>query len=1016
MNLSITNSRQAIIVAIFTLITISSVTAQPTATNRGRNFYCSFLPNFHDNARDVNPASRFSDSLFIFIGADIPTSGTIYCTDREGVTLQFPFFISNPTQIYSFALPWQNYELQGGNTHGVFTADSLNQAGQIAKQHFRIESNNDVTVYALNQAYRTSDAFLLLPVEALGTEYRVLCYNSDGYISSSAIDKRSTPSEFAITATEDNTQVIINLSTVVYPNRNTTDTIIMQHGETYLIQAEITPKNLRGDLTGSKIVSNKPIAVFAGHQRALLPVEYRSYGISSRDHIVEQMPPLSAWGKSAILTPYPQPFGITYVGNDLYRVLAAFDSTEVFVGGIKKKTLAAGQFFTDLLLTPAELKASKPVLVAQYKKTSMGPGSFGFGLNSDPFMMIIPPKEQFMLSYRCINAQALQFNNSSTSLTYTEQYIIVVAPQSAISTVRLDGLSVANTVFKEISGSTFMYATLKVGDGTHSLSADEPFGIYVFGYGYVNSYGYVGGMSFKEFDYKEPEIFSTLDCFRTRGVVLDTHRTDSRIVSVTAPQDSQKNVTVTIDPFTPYSDSVHFSATLTDKFQDGECTIIAKDSIGFVTSKKTSIPGFTLSSTIQLPGGQLPEITTDGPLKRSYCFPVTVTNYGSFPQIITNSNFHSSSDKFSIQSKLPITIEPKATKEITVCFYSDYFGIYSDTLSIGNDCVSNRLIAIVVTAIPDKTPPVISQVSSPCPDPIEFTIAESLPSDLGIEKIVFIDSLTKNCSVITSVGDGYQTLNLTVSPTNPDEDAFFAFKVTDSAGNISSVFDTIPGFTLRLAMPNAPLYRLDFGETMLGELSCREVELQNYGQFTLNFINTGLSQNRIFSIPPSQLPALLVQPKDTNTMNMCYAPIRVDNFTETDTLHFHFGCRTKSLILQGKAKPNIQSVTSRCDIPVRVITVELPQTYGNSSSYLGQNIPNPTTGNSTVSFAFSEQTTATITLYDAIGKPVGTLASGDFGRGVYEITIDLEKFPDGVYYYQLQTSKERTTRILTLMH
>lgn len=1004
-------------IAFITILSSTISFAQPTATNRGRDFYCSFLPNFHENSRRFEDVLRLQDSLFIFIGADIPTSGIIYCTNRFGNTIQYPFQIVNPKQIYSFAISWFGYELEGWNNHGFLAEDSINQEGKVAKQHFRIVSNDDITVYALNQSSRTSDAFLLLPVDALGTEYRVMSYPSDGFTfpNSIALDLSSTPSEFNVTAVENNTQVIITPTAPTFSHGLSIDTVLLQKGESYLVQTKITYSNLRPDLTGSKVISNKPIAVFAGHQRALLPVELRNI-VSSRDHLIEQMPPLSSWGKSALLTPYPQPPGLTTFGTDLYRVLAAYDSTEVFIGGVRKKVLSAGQYYTDTLLIPAELKASKPVLVSQYKRTSTGVGGVGTQAVSDPFMMIIPPKEQFMLSYRCINAQA-RGGNSRTPV-YSQQYIIIVAPRTAVSDITFDEFPVSSANFQPILGSQYMVATLSVADGTHSLRASEPFGIYVFGYGQVNSYGYVGGMSFREFDYQEPEIFTSPDCFKVRGVAIDTHRTDSRLESVTAPLTLQKNTSITVEPFNLYADSVHFTASLVDVFEDGECTILAEDSIGFITSKRLLIPGFTLRSSAQLPNGQLPELTTDGPLKRTYCFPVTITNYGLYPQVIDSSSFSSNTGLFSVSTILPVTIAPNSSVDITVCFYTDHFGIYTDTLSIGNNCVTRPITSIVLTAIPDKIPPVITVSNSPCPVPVEISISESLPSDLGIKSLTFIDSLTKNVTVTSSPGKGYQSLDMVINPTSTDEDAFFAFVVVDSAGNVSTIRDTIPGFTLSINMPNAPNYNLDFGETILRVLNCKEVELENYGQFTLDFGHPGLSQNRIFSIPPSQQSQLLIHPKEKRTVSFCYAPVKVNDLDviETDTLLFHFGCMTKSLILKGISVPAIQTVTSGCDIPVKIISLELPESYGLPANYISQNIPNPTSNTTNISFMFTEQTKASIILYDAIGNPVVTLASGDFARGVYEITVDLSKYSNGVYYYQLQTPKERITNILSVMH
>ncbi|MBM2816222.1 MAG: IgGFc binding protein [Ignavibacteria bacterium] len=70
------------------------------------------------------------------------------------------------------------------------------------KSAIHITSNNPITVYGLNRRSQTTDTFLALPIEALGTEYRVMCYSiSEGMTS-----------QFAIVATEDSTEIIVNQS------------------------------------------------------------------------------------------------------------------------------------------------------------------------------------------------------------------------------------------------------------------------------------------------------------------------------------------------------------------------------------------------------------------------------------------------------------------------------------------------------------------------------------------------------------------------------------------------------------------------------------------------------------------------------------------------------------------------------------------------------------------------------------------------------------------------------------
>ena len=483
----------AVVLALITLPLLSI--AQPTGTTtKGKDFWLTFIPNLHIN-------SPQSDSLFVYIVAEVPTGGKITYRDKSGVVRQQTFQITDPTQAYIFRIHYRTYELEGYQQgRGIFETSS--QVEDPANQYFHVVTDGNVGVYALSQAQTTSDAFLVFPTQVLGTEYYVMAYNSDGKVSGSTVNvNTSTPSQFAVLATEDNTTITVTPRTATYNNDLTPQKIILNQGETYLVQAKITVQNLRPDLTGSRVTSTKPVAVFAGQQRATVPVELAD-NLISRDCIIEQVPPISTWGKNAFLTPYPFPVDASKIGQDVYRILAAYDSTQVFVDGVFiGSDLNAGSVYSGVLVKGQTVTANKPILVAHFKKTSSNnPAPSGASPVSDPFMLIIPPKEQFLKSCHFYNVQA--YDNQNPDGVYKEQYITVVAPTSTLSTIRLDGKPVNVTKFVPIAPSNdYSYAWLGgangadgVTDGAHIISADEPMGIYIYGYGEANSYGYAGGM------------------------------------------------------------------------------------------------------------------------------------------------------------------------------------------------------------------------------------------------------------------------------------------------------------------------------------------------------------------------------------------------------------------------------------------------------------------------------------------------------------------------------------------
>lgn len=481
-----------LVVSIICIISLFSQTNSNYPDTKGTDFWLTFPPNFH-NGKLGGGSSYYDDSLYIFITADKPTSGVIEYVDLRGRTFTRNFNISDSTNIFTFSVFYNDLELLGYNDNEG-TLINRHNSEVITNQYFHITSDNEVTVYAHNQANSTSEACLVYPADVLGKDYFILSYNSDGKWGdySNELSYASTPSQFVILATEDSTIVNIIPKNETQYNSKNTQTITLNKGEAYLVQAKITRTSLKTDLTGSEVHSDKPVAVYAGHQRATIPND-SIYSNPSRDYLIEQMPPLQSWGQNAILVPFVQPEYVTKVKNDLYRILAANDNTELYINDVQKTILNKGDFYEGELTEVCYVRASAPILVAQFKKTSEFTAvSIPFS-SGDPFEMLIPPIEHFTNNYKVVNIQARQ--NSTSDIVYTEHYLTIVAQDTSLSTVILDGTPVPSDSFKTIPVSNYRYANIRVNDGVHTISSDSNIGVYVYGYGEANSYGYLGGMS-----------------------------------------------------------------------------------------------------------------------------------------------------------------------------------------------------------------------------------------------------------------------------------------------------------------------------------------------------------------------------------------------------------------------------------------------------------------------------------------------------------------------------------------
>jgi len=85
------------------------------------------------------------------------------------------------------------------------------------------------------------------------------------------------------------------------------------------------------------------------------------------------------------------------------------------------------------------------------------------------------------------------------------------------------------------------------------------------------------------------------------------------------------------------------------------------------------------------------------------------------------------------------------------------------------------------------------------------------------------------------------------------------------------------------------------------------------------------------------------------------------------------------------------------------------------SATLGQNIPNPAGGETTIRFKLPFASFITLQLYDMSGKPVRNLMEGQIPAGSHQVTLSTIGLNPGVYYYTLQTDSGKITRKMVVV-
>lgn len=396
--------------------------------SKGKDFWLMYTTNTTSTA-----------TLTLFITSDVNTSGTI-----SGATFSTISFTVTANTVTSVSMP---------NPLHTHTNDVIDNKG------IHIVANDDITVYGLNRANASTDAYLGYPTDVLGNNYMILTYKNTNIVNAV---------QLGIVATQDNTTVTITPSvTTGSRTAGTPYSITMNQGQAYqLVNTSAAP----ADLTGTTISSDKPIGVFGAHQCANIP-----QGYTFCDHVCEMLPPTTTYGTRFGTVPLK-----SRSNGDTWRFMASEDNTVVTINGTPQTAINKGKYIETILTTQSFVTSDKPILAAQYANGSSFSGNPG-----DPFFMLVPPLEQFLPGYTL-----------TTVSGFATHYVNLVVPNSITGSVVMDGSPLSASLFTAIGSSGFSGAQITVASGSHTFTAPLPFGAFQYGFNTNDSYGYPGGQSF----------------------------------------------------------------------------------------------------------------------------------------------------------------------------------------------------------------------------------------------------------------------------------------------------------------------------------------------------------------------------------------------------------------------------------------------------------------------------------------------------------------------------------------
>ncbi|XP_069114833.1 uncharacterized protein [Argopecten irradians] len=404
--------------------------------------------------------------------------------------------------------------------NGMATQLMMGETEEKAVKGVLVETESDlVNVIGLTKQSGSSDGFMSLKHRQLGTIYRAC-----------TLVPLSGTSGILIVGVHTNTTVIINLSANENASISWEGSTQYNPGETINVninRREVILVRSDGDLSGSRITADLPIAVYSGNTKT----EIKN---GEKSHLIEQLLPVGQWGKEFIVPSLS--YGTVIVkmvsDNNCSQTLVTKNCTspnnkETF---LLKSVLTFEVRYPDLCYVRSE----EPVMVVMF--VSMADS------NKDPTMTTLPAIENYDDEY-VFYAPQTHRNNSALEIL-----LVVAVKNEHKDKIVLSGYPLSDsTTFTHVSNTKFVVGVTTLTSGHHVISADDAFMAIIFGVDEDESYSFPLGMDLENMAemISSSSITSTVpDCATMASSTTDPAMTSGTDAQTTSskhyPSDANK--------------------------------------------------------------------------------------------------------------------------------------------------------------------------------------------------------------------------------------------------------------------------------------------------------------------------------------------------------------------------------------------------------------------------------------------------------------------------------------------
>ena len=342
--------------------------------------------------------------------------------------------------------------------------------------------------------YLTSDfttaSYLALPYQ------EILADQYEYYALSTVSSDKTKHSGFLLVGLRDNTSICIYpsipLNITEDTQNETSNNLEVLPGQSHTVilhrrQTLYIGKDGGADVTGTRIVSDKPLTVISGHEAGSVPND------GTLEPMAQQIPPTQLWGQRFMIVPL-----LGHTLGQIIKVLSSADNTEVSYNCYKfsnRTFLAAGDVHE--LFVPFDdycyIEANSSVLVGQLPYSPKG------NSDGDTTMILVASVDQYSNNF---TFWTLNKTNGNAKITH---YINIIVPMQYYSN-GTDVIYDDSTIESEwkpilnIRNETVGYGyRAEVSEGQHQVSHTDPAGrlsIMVYGFTTGHAYGYTTGIQF----------------------------------------------------------------------------------------------------------------------------------------------------------------------------------------------------------------------------------------------------------------------------------------------------------------------------------------------------------------------------------------------------------------------------------------------------------------------------------------------------------------------------------------